>query len=257
MSEELNQNINSNQEQNQPSYLTKESLLEVITPLLSSIKEEANKGVNAVDKRANQEIAALKATIESLKTTKPESTTTPSGEEEAPAPTQGKLTAAAVKKEAEDKINSVKSELQSVVDALKAELEAERQAGKAKERKAFEKGLTAEGLKKLTANGFEDVSDAMEIFFVVYKPENFLEEDGNILYRPSEDADPETYDSLIDKFKNSSKGKRFLPAAESPKGAGLPKQTSTTTTQKAEKTAKQTLEETVQGLNSGKLKLGV
>lgn len=268
MSDLENQNQNNEQPQDQP--LFNEKQLEYINSLLNKTKEEANKAVNAIDKRYKTEVGTLQSTIEELKLrsklredeqqtkkqlTEPSTVNTDSGlpNQEPNQPTHPN-SVAAVRKEMDEKIAAQLKAFEEYKAAQEAEKQAEREKAAAAEKKATMSQVGEHLYKALSAAGFEDIEDALVALHAKYPRDSFTIEDGEIIYVNGEEK--LTSNLLVDAFKSSNLGKRFIAAIPAPSGSGLPSKSTTTISTTEQSNPQQELENMFKAVGSGKAQVG-
>lgn len=155
----------------------------------------------------------------------------------------------ALKADYERKISDLSSQNSQQIKDLKAELAR-------KDREQFTADLRATLSTALSSAGFESVPDAIKAFMVDYPESKFVPGvDGMKIFKKDTKDQGVTLQSLVDGWKESSMGKRFLPATPTPNGTGSTP--SAAPTNPTPNTAKRIpLKELVEGVRSGAINFG-
>lgn len=123
-----------------------------------------------------------------------------------------------------DTIAAVKAKYEADMAALTEKVgQLERERTEEKQR-AFQKHRDSQVLKLLVDQGFEDANSVLDIFNLKYSAALIPGEDDFVLYKPSEESEPKTLEAVVQEFKQSPVGKRWLPASMESvtSGADLP-----------------------------------
>lgn len=216
---------------------------EQLQALLNSFKEGLLTEVKTLTQNAVNGVASdLRRDIKQLK----ESQAQTQAEQEKPPVEDAQDT------KKRDTIAAVKAQYEADIAAMREKLDQIEKERTEDKQKAFQKHRDTQVLKLLVDQGFEDASSVLDIFNLKYGAALIPGEEDLVLYKASEESEPKTLEAVVQEFKQTPLGKRWLPASMESVTSGADLPTNKTNPEVAINEPASKLEQALQEIASGK-----
>ncbi|AND75490.1 outer membrane protein [Nostoc phage N1] len=118
-------------------------------------------------------------------------------------------------------IAALKNESQKAIDELRQQLEDERKAREADKRSLFLASVDSQISTAIAKQGFDDPEAALTVFKSMYNLDSWQQgTNGYIIFKPDEESEGKTLESVIKDWSKSPVGKRFFNK-NLPNGSGM------------------------------------